>query len=60
MKKQKLIEELEKIIGDLKNSPSDDDIIIWAYDHYGSCHEGGAWIVMDGKFELNKNQLDIK
>lgn len=36
MKKQKLIEGLEKkIIEDLKNS-SNDDIIIWAYDHYDS------------------------
>ena len=58
MKKQKLIEGLEKIIEDLKNSPND-DIIIWAYDHYGSYPEDGAWIVMEGKFELNKNQLDI-
>lgn len=58
MKKQELIKNLENIIEKIK-SLGNDDIVIWAYDHYGY-PEDGDWIVMDGKFELDeKNCLNI-
>lgn len=59
VKKQDLIRNLEEIIEKLKNLNSD-DIVIWAYDPTNNEDGGGSWIVMNGKFELNENQLDIK
>ena len=60
MQKRGLIENLENIIRELKNAGNENDnIVIWAYDSSYS-DEGGCWIAMDGKFELDeRNNLNI-
>ena len=49
MKREKLIENLEDILINLKNMNTD-DIKVWAYDSNDGC-----WIFMDGEFKLNNN-----
>jgi hypothetical protein len=59
MKRQKLIENLENILSELKNS-NKEEVIIWAYDPSYNEDGSGAWIVMDGNFEMDdKNNLNI-